>query len=198
MTIEVNKNANAQDIKAAFGLDVGETPSPTNHLDMPKPYIDLGNNFSGIMGLFMYDHQAAKVLTDLGQVIMRRTDRSLSVWERELIGAYVSKLNDCEFCFQSHMAAAKTLGEAEKVEAFLLHEDSSVLTERQQALMSIVVETNHLQFWDTSNIPYTIELAKKLDATDQDIHDTVLVASFFAMCNRYVEALGTTFAPGEP
>lgn len=168
------------------------------HVEMDKPYIDLGNNFPGIAGLFLFDHHAAKALTELGQVIMRRTNRDLSPWERELIGAFVSKLNECQFCFQSHMAAAKALGEPEKVEAFLLREDSSVLTERQQALMSVVVETNHLQYWDTANIPYTIELAKKLGASDQDIHDTVLVASFFAMCNRYVLALGTTFQPGEP
>jgi hypothetical protein len=34
-------------------------------------------------------------------------------------------------------------------------------------------------------------------ATDLEIHDTVLIAAMFCMCNRYVDGLGT-WAPQEP
>lgn len=198
MTFDINQDADPELVKAAFGLDVGETSSPTNHLDMPKPYINLGNNFPGIASLLMFDRQVAKPLTQLAEVIMRRTNRSLDPWFRELLGAFVSKLNDCQFCYQSHMSAAAALGDPETVKAFLVDQDSSVLTDRQNALMSIAVEVNHFENWDRNNVPYTIEVAKRLSCSEQDIYDTVLVASFFAMCNRYVLALGTTFQPGEP
>ncbi len=36
-----------------------------------------------------------------------------------------------------------------------------------------------------------IEEAKKLGATDREIHDTVLIAAAFCMYNRYVDGLNT-------
>ncbi len=42
-----------------------------------------------------------------------------------------------------------------------------------------------------------IETAKEAEATDIEIHDTVLIAAAFCMFNRYVDGLGT-FAPNDP
>ena len=39
--------------------------------------------------------------------------------------------------------------------------------------------------------PDIIEQAKKVGASDEDIHDTVLIASAFCMYNRYVDGLNT-------
>jgi hypothetical protein len=36
-----------------------------------------------------------------------------------------------------------------------------------------------------------VEAARKLGATDKEIHDTVLIAAAFCMYNRYVDGLGT-------
>ena len=33
--------------------------------------------------------------------------------------------------------------------------------------------------------------ARAAGATDREIHDTVLIAAFFCMCNRYVDGLAT-------
>jgi hypothetical protein len=42
-----------------------------------------------------------------------------------------------------------------------------------------------------------IARARALGATDLEIHDTVLIAAVFCMCNRYVDGLATT-APDDP
>jgi glutamate synthase domain-containing protein 2 len=42
-----------------------------------------------------------------------------------------------------------------------------------------------------------VEAARKLGATDLEIHDTVLIAAAFCMYNRYVEGLGT-WQPRDP
>jgi len=42
-----------------------------------------------------------------------------------------------------------------------------------------------------------IAAARDEGATDQEIHDTVLIAAVFCMCNRYVDGLGT-WAPQDP
>jgi hypothetical protein len=36
-----------------------------------------------------------------------------------------------------------------------------------------------------------IATARDLGATDLEIHDTVLIAAVFCLCNRYVDGLGT-------
>lgn len=40
-----------------------------------------------------------------------------------------------------------------------------------------------------------IAAARKADATDQEIHDTVLIAAAFCMYNRYVDGLATNPRP---
>ncbi len=42
-----------------------------------------------------------------------------------------------------------------------------------------------------------ISSAREAGATDLEIHDTVLIAAMFAMCNRYVDGLAT-WAPDDP
>ena len=42
-----------------------------------------------------------------------------------------------------------------------------------------------------------VDAARKLGASDIEIHDTVLIAAAFCMFNRYVDGLGT-FAPDNP
>jgi hypothetical protein len=39
--------------------------------------------------------------------------------------------------------------------------------------------------------PEHIEIARNAGATDEDIHDAVLIAAAFCMYNRYVDGLGT-------
>lgn len=164
------------------------------HSDAPKPYIQLDERYPGIVSLFMYDQQTAKKLTELGQEIMRRPGRTLTLGERELIAAFVSKLNNCDFCFQSHAEAAKLLY-GEGAPKFLYMEEDAKIPMRLRALLVLAVCVQGL---DRQELPNAIQDAKFYGATDQEIHDTVLVASFFSMCNRYVDGLGTTFKPGEP
>jgi hypothetical protein len=45
--------------------------------------------------------------------------------------------------------------------------------------------------------PQDIERARQQGATDQEIHDTVLIAAAFCMYNRYVDGLAT-WAPENP
>lgn len=170
------------------------TQTLTDHSDAPKPYIKLDERYPGIVSLFMYDRESASALTRLGQVIMRRPGRGLTVGEREMIGAFVSKLNDCQFCFRSHAEAAKALM-GEEATQFLVQEDDYHLPMRLRALTVIAVCVQGL---DRSELPGAIEDAKFHGATDEEIHDTVLITAFFSMCNRYVDGLGTTFKPGEP
>ena len=158
-----------------------------------KPYIKLDEDFPGIVSLFMFDREVAKNLTAMGQTIMRRP-RSLSVGERELIATFVSRLNRCLFCYQSHKACAKEFLDPVLVDEVCTYHTSDGLSEKMRTLLHVAQDVASL---DRSLLPVSISEAKKAGASDEEIHDTVLVAAFFSMCNRYVDGLGTTFKPDE-
>jgi AhpD family alkylhydroperoxidase len=69
-------------------------------------YIELNNDLPGIRGLMAYSPETEKALNALAEVLLRDDDNTLTRGERELIGAYVSYLNDCFFCQNVHGALA--------------------------------------------------------------------------------------------
>jgi len=46
-------------------------------------------------------------------------------------------------------------------------------------------------------MPEHISRAKKAGGSDQEIHDTVLIAALFCLYNRYVDGMGT-YCPEDP
>lgn len=162
---------------------------------MQKPYIQLDQNFPGIVSLFMYDKETAKNLSAMAETIMRRPRAGLSVGERELIASFVSNLNECKFCTDSHTACAEQYLDSGTVREVIRNYNSEVLPLRMQGLLSVAACVQGL---NRDQLAIQVGVAKELGATDEELHDTVLVAAFFSMCNRYVDGLGTTFKPGEP
>lgn len=162
---------------------------------MQKPYIQLDQNFPGIVSLFMYDKETAKNLSAMAETIMRRERKGLSIGQRELIASFVSKLNECKFCCDSHSSCtAEYLGQ-ELVDEVIRNANAEVLPMKFQALLSVAA---CVQALDRDQLAIQVGVAKELGASDEELHDTVLVVAFFSMCNRYVDGLGTTFKPGEP
>jgi len=163
---------------------------------MNKPYIQLNQDFPGIVSLFMYDKETAKNISALAETIMRRArPQGLSVGQRELIASFVSKVNECNFCCDSHSACtAEYLGQ-DVVDEVIRNQNAEYLPPRMQSLLSVAACVALL---DREQLSKQIAIAKEQGANDEEIHDTVLVAAMFCMCNRYVDGLGTTFKAGEP
>lgn len=167
---------------------------PTSNA-VQKPYIKLDQNFPGIVSLFMYDKENAKNLSLMAETILRRERSGLSVGQRELIAAVVSRCNECQFCYQSHAACAKEYLGEELVDEVVERMNPGAVPPKFRALLSLAA---NVTTFDREGIARSVSLAKELQASDEEIHDTVLVAAFFNMCNRYVDGLGTTFKKGEP
>src|SRR6202044_3756002 len=70
-------------------------------------HIELGNDLPGIRGLMAYRPETEAPLNALAEVLLRSDNNTLTRGERELIGAYVSYLNDCFFCQNVHGALAQ-------------------------------------------------------------------------------------------
>src|SRR6202167_5577140 len=70
-------------------------------------HINLGNDLPGIRGPMAYRPETARPLNELAELLLRDDNNTLSRGERELIGTYVSSLNDCFFCQNVHGAFAQ-------------------------------------------------------------------------------------------
>ncbi len=69
------------------------------------PHINLPD-LPGIRGPMAYRPETAKPLNELAEILLRDDNNTLSRGERELIGTYVSSLNDCFFCQNVHGSLA--------------------------------------------------------------------------------------------
>lgn len=154
------------------------------------PHIDLPDGIPGILAPMQKYPETAKHLTGLAQSLLRGPS-SLTPGERELIAAYTSSLNECEFCTGSHSATAR----------HLLEEDSQIvdeviengieqadLSEKMKALLCIAEKVQR----DARTVSdEDVKRAREYGADDKAIHDTVLIAAAFCMYNRYVDGLDT-------
>jgi uncharacterized peroxidase-related enzyme len=158
-------------------------------------HINVEEGIPGIRSLVLFRPETGKPLYDLAQVLLRGPS-PLSEAERELIAAYVSNLNDCMFCMNSHAAAARCLygSESDTVDEVLENMETADISEKMKALLNIA---GKVQILGKEVAEEDIELARNHGAGDREIHDTVLIAAAFCMFNRYVDGLAT-FTPTDP
>lgn len=153
-------------------------------------YIDLQNDLPGIRGPMAFRPETAKPLNELAEILLRDDDNSLTRGERELIGAYVSSLNDCFFCQNVHGALAQHYMQCDMqfIDDIKTNFVTAAISEKLKALLAIA---GNVQRGGKHVKADQVEYAKRLGATDREIHDTVLIAAAFCMFNRYVDGLGT-------
>jgi len=153
-------------------------------------HIDLKNELPGIRGPMAFSPQTAKPLNALAEVLLRDDNNTLTRGERELIGAYVSSLNDCFFCQNVHGAMAQYYMNCDMqfIDEIKRDYQSANISEKLKSLLSIAAS---VQKGGKNVTEDQIDKAKGLGATDKEIHDTVLIAAAFCMFNRYVDGLAT-------
>jgi uncharacterized peroxidase-related enzyme len=153
-------------------------------------WIDLQNDLPGIRGPMIYRPDTGAILNDLAEALLHDENNSLSRGDREMIGAYVSSENDCFFCQNVHGAMAQHYYKADMpfIDSVKKDFQSADISAKLKSLLAIA---GSVQKGGKSVTQDQIENAKKLGATDREIHDTVLIASAFCMFNRYVDGLNT-------
>lgn len=148
--------------------------------DIPQP---------GIVELLFYKGSTGKALSQLAHTLMHGPSQ-LTSGERELIASYVSGLNKCEFCQESHSASANFHLNDGGITVNSVKTDLALatLSGKMKALLKIA---GQVQKSGHDVTPQAIDAARHEGASDEDIHDTVLIAAAFCMYNRYVDGLGT-------
>jgi len=159
------------------------------------PYIPLSEKLPGITGLLDYRKDTAFHIRHLTQILLRG-ESTLSEGERELIATVVSQGNACTFCTAAHTAIAEIFLDTddsvvEKVKADI---NTSPVSNKMKALLKIAQATGKNGRLVTEEM---VTEARKEGATDQELHDTVLIAALFSLYNRYVDGLASV-TPSEP
>jgi uncharacterized peroxidase-related enzyme len=158
-----------------------------------KPFIDLGNNQPGIIGLLAYNPDMGLLISSMAEALLRGDKSTIPIGDRELLFAYTSGRNNCVFCMRSHMAiASKYLGE-ENVRGII---NGSTEIRRPKKLMSLLRLVDVVCQGGYKVTSVQIGNCMEAGCTDAEIHDAVQIAAFACMCNRYVDGLGT-IAPEE-
>jgi uncharacterized peroxidase-related enzyme len=159
------------------------------------PHIALPEGLPGIRGPMAFRPETAKPLNDIVDVLLGGP-HTLSPAERELIGTYVSHLNDCRYCQTIHgaIAAHHLKGNEELVCDVKSDPDSAAISPKLKALLAIAAK---VQQSGKSVQTADIARAKAEGSTDLEIHDTVLIAAVFCLCNRYVDGLAA-WTPDNP
>ena len=159
------------------------------------PHITLPADLPGIRGPMAFRPETAKPLNELVDVLLRGP-HTLSPGERELIATYVSSQNDCRYCQTIHgaIAAHHLDGDEDLVVRVKTDAEHAAISDKLKALLVIAGKTaaggKHVTTADVAR-------AREQGATDLEIHDTVLIAAVFCLCNRYVDGLAT-WAPDDP
>lgn len=158
------------------------------------PHIKLPEGMPGISAGFAFRPETAKPMRELAHLLLHEPN-SLSSGERELIATYVSSGNCTTFCALSHgAAAANHLGDpsiVERVKTDFMH---APISDKLKALLVIAGKVRE----DGKRVSSAdVDAARKLGATDMEIHDAVLIAAAFSMYNRYVDGLATV-QPSDP
>jgi len=138
--------------------------------------------------------------TEVCQRILRDSPSKLTAGERELIGTFVSRLNECEYCYKVHNSAVEAYGMVgDLVEKLRLDIDAAPVDAKLRPILRYVRKltlTQHKMVQADADAVY----AAGWD--EDDLHIAIAITALFNFMNRFVHGLGIqedpayTFASG--
>jgi uncharacterized peroxidase-related enzyme len=145
-------------------------------------YFDSLKNAKGITDVFFERMDKYKFFLPAAQELLRETSH-LSDLDRELIAAYTSYLNNCQYCFGSHREFAISLGATD--------EDLEMFKHPYGHRLGPILE--YVKYLTLSPSDVSLELKNKvIDAgfTEEELKDAIAVCAIFNFYNRIVEGHG--------
>lgn len=137
--------------------------------------------------VFHQNPERYSALAQLIQTIMRG-DSAFSPGERELIAAYVSGLNACNYCHNSHLAIATDLGiDPQLLEAALQDLTTAPLNDRLRAVLALVQK---LTLTPSKFTQTDIDAVAQVGWSERAIRDAIEVCALFSFMNRIVDGYG--------
>jgi uncharacterized peroxidase-related enzyme len=142
---------------------------------------------AGLLQVFQLFPESARTLLEYHETLLRG-ESPFSAAERELIAAYVSGLNNCDYCHAVHSQTAVALGINANAIATLLSDPARTdLAERMRPVLDFVRELT------LSPAKITAADVDPIFAAvwdDRALHDATAICALFSLMNRLVSGLG--------
>lgn len=147
---------------------------------------------AALLDLFKLYPETAIPLIQFHEVLLRGPS-PLSVAERELIAAYVSGLNACNYCHGIHEATAKAFGIPEGLMVQLIEDiDCAPVDDKMKPVLHYV---RKLTLSPSKMIRADADAVFAAGWEDKALHDAVAVCALFNCMNRMVEGHGIEANP---
>jgi uncharacterized peroxidase-related enzyme len=140
-----------------------------------------------LLDLFRRFPDAVRLLLDYHDRLLRDWS-PLTVAERELIAAYVSALNACDFCHGAHAIAAAAHGIDEAlIDQLITDPESAGIDERLKPLLAYLKKLTQTP----ARIgPSDAQAVYDAGWDERALHDAIAVCALFNMMNRIVLGAG--------
>lgn len=172
-----------------FLRDVENNPQPSPYFDLIAAANSSGTEYWRIWNLLAFRPRIAEHLCRLSHELMFE-EAPISAALRELIAAYTSSLNGCEFCMKAHAAVAVHLYNDEALVWSAIHDlEASVLPGKDKLILrfagKITRESGSINEQD-------IVALHGAGWDDTSIFYAIAVCALFNFYNRFVSANGIT------
>lgn len=150
------------------------------------------NENSDITDITFNDRKRLGPLDKASHRIMRGKS-SFSNAEKEMMAAYVSGLNACQFCFGSHVEVAKQFGVNPNLVATLLDDIDSANIKK--SLIPVFKYLKKLTQEPSKIIESDAQLMYDAGWTEEDLHQVILIGCLFNFYNRLLDGHGVKGKP---
>ena len=136
-----------------------------------------------------------KPLLEFHDALLRNEDSPLTIGEREMIAAFVSGVNSCQYCHGSHTRAAVYFGIEENLISGML--DDVETSGVEDKLKPVLKYVRKLTLEPSKMTQSDADAVFNAGWSERALYDAVQVCALYNFMNRYVEGLGIEW-PKEP
>ncbi len=159
--------------------------------DLKRTYTMLEQKFMLVPKVFAALSLRPDLLEPLVQFVVKLMidDHKLSRGTKELIAAYVSKINSCAYCVDAHSAMAMAQGFTEEQVKRILEDvnGSPLLDAKKKQLLQYAEKTTRHAYKVAEE---DFQRLRKTGCSDQEILEATLVVALFNFMDRVADALG--------
>ena len=139
--------------------------------------------------LAKFQNGTQRPLLQFHQALLRG-ESAFTVPERELMAAYVSGLNACQYCYGAHTAVADLFGVPKQVITGLMEDvDASDVDDKLKPVFHYI---RKLTVTPTHMTQADADAVYEAGWSEQALYDAVQVCCLYNFMNRFVEGLGLT------
>lgn len=142
---------------------------------------------AGVRHILALNAPAGRALVDFHEAALRNPS-PLPPRDKELIAAYVSALNACQYCYGVHSETAKAFGvEPDVLTALIADPSTAALDEK---LRPLLVFARKLTLTPSKMVQADADAVLAAGWSEPALHDAILTVCLFNFMNRLVEGHG--------